>query len=396
MIAILVWTGLAVAALGHGFLWTGLVNRLHGLSGPRPVIKLLTLAAFVAFLAIPPLIVWQAIHTSSPQFNPFANGDAASAYLCIVLVIGLLALAIKPWIEAHRYDRTVLQKWTVDVRDVSKALGRRPVRGAVATLLGAVPLNEACKLSVDRKQLALPRLPDELEGLTIAHITDLHMTGRLDREFYEALTRRLNDLRPDVIAITGDIIEKPACMPWLEKTLGALCAPLGVYFVLGNHDVFVDAKQTREILSGCGLTCLSGRWLKAEWNGVPIVLGGNELPWIPLAASLEQLTPRQPGRPEFRLVLCHTPDQLGWCARADADLALAGHTHGGQIQLPILGPIMSPSLHGSRYACGVFRRGDTVLHVGRGVSGETPLRWRCPPEIALLELTQRKEDTARS
>ena len=83
-------------------------------------------------------------------------------------------------------------------------------------------------------------------------------------------------------------------------------------------------------------------------------------------------------------------------ARADADLALAGHTHGGQIQLPILGPIMSPSLHGSRYACGVFRRCDTVLHVGRGVSGETPLRWRCPPEIALLELTQRKEDTARS
>lgn len=65
---------------------------------------------------------------------------------------------------------------------------------------------------------------------------------------------------------------------------------------------------------------------------------------------------------------------------------LAGHTHGGQVQLPLLGVIMSPSLHGTRYACGVFRRGRTVMHVTRGVGGETPLRWRCPPELALLEL----------
>lgn len=392
MIAILVWSGLAVAALGHGFLWTGLVNRLHGLSGPRPVIKLLTLAAFLAFLVIPPTIAWECYRAAAAEFNPFARDDAISGYLWLTLAIGALALVVKPWVEAHRYDRTVLQKWTVDVRDVSKLLGRKPLNGAVATLLGSLPLNEALQLSVDRKRLALPRLPEELEGLTIAHITDLHMTGRLDREFYEVVTRQLNDLRPDVIAITGDIIEQSECVPWLEKTLGALCAPLGVYFILGNHDAFIDAGQTREIFGDCGLTCLSGRWLKAEWNGVPITLGGNELPWMKPAADVEQLTPRQPGRPEFRLVLCHTPDQFGWCVRADADLALAGHTHGGQIQFPILGSIMSPSLHGTRYACGVFRRGDTVLHVSRGVSGETPLRWRCPPEIALLELTRQQHD----
>jgi uncharacterized protein len=349
---------------------------------------LLTLAAFLAFLVIPPAIAWECYRAAAAEFNPFARGDITAWYLWFTLAIGVMALAVKPWVEAHRYDRTVLQKWTADVRDVAKLLGRKPLSGAVATVLGSLPLNEALKLSVDRKRLALPRLPEELEGLTIAHITDLHMTGRLDREFYEVVTRQLNDLRPDVIAVTGDVIEQSECVPWLEKTLGALCAPLGVYFILGNHDAFVDAGQTREILGDCGLTCLSGRWLKAEWNGVPITLGGNELPWMKPAADLEQLTPRQPSRLEFRLVLCHTPDQFGWCVRADADLALAGHTHGGQIQFPILGSIMSPSLHGTRYACGVFRRGDTVLHVSRGVSGETPLRWRCPPEIALLELTR--------
>jgi predicted MPP superfamily phosphohydrolase len=387
MSAAIVCLGLALAALGHGFLWTGIVNRLHGLRGPRPVIKILTLAIFVALPAIPLWLAWTWFHRAADEFNPFAGGDVGAAYLWLAAAIGTLALGIKPWVEAHRYDRQVLRKWTADRRDVAKLVGRKPCQGLGATVLCGLPLNEALTLSIDRKRLALPRLPAELTGLTIAHISDLHMTGRLDREFYDVLVRQLNDLRPDVIAITGDVIEEASCVSWLEQTLGKLCAPLGVYFVLGNHDAFIDEGQTRDILRGSGLTCLSGRWLKAEWNGVPIMLGGNELPWMRPPADLAKLTPRQPARPEFRLVLCHTPDQFSWCLRADADLALAGHTHGGQIQFPILGPIMSPSLYGTRYACGVFRRGETVLHVSRGVSGETPLRWRCPPEIALLELT---------
>src|SRR5690606_25530951 len=156
MTTALVWTGLAVAALGHGFLWTGFVNRLHGLSGPRPVIKLLTLAAFIAFLAIPAAIAWQTFRTSSTDSNPFVRGDAIAAYLWIAVAIGALALVVKPWIEANRYDRTVLKKWSADVRDIPKLLGRKPLSGAVAKFLGALPLNEALTLSVDRKRLAVP------------------------------------------------------------------------------------------------------------------------------------------------------------------------------------------------------------------------------------------------
>ncbi len=387
MTAILVWSGLAAAALGHGFLWTGFVNRLHGFSGPRPLIKSLTLLGVIAFVALPPLIAWKSLGGTAIDFNPFAHRDWVACYLWLASAIGILAVAVKLWVEAHRYDRTILQRWSADLRDVSKTLGRKPLAGPLAIALCNLPFNEALKLSVDRKRLALPRLPNELDGLTIAHITDLHMTGRLDCGFYEVMARQLNDLRPDVIAITGDIVEKVECLPWLEKTLGALCAPLGVYFILGNHDAFIDDAHTRDLLASYGLICVSERWLKAEWNGVPVTIGGNELPWMP-AASVEQIPSRQPERPEFRLVFCHTPDQFAWCERVDADLALAGHTHGGQVQLPVLGVIASPSLHGTRYACGVFRRGDTVLHVSRGISGETPLRWRCPPEIALLELVR--------
>jgi predicted MPP superfamily phosphohydrolase len=156
---------------------------------------------------------------------------------------------------------------------------------------------------------------------------------------------------------------------------------LGVYFILGNHDLLIDAKATRNALVEAGLTYLGGRWLRVDWNGAAVSLGGTEQPWLPAA---------EPGGPTasdaFRIVLSHSPDQFRWSQRAGANLVLAGHTHGGQIQLPLLGIIMSPSWHGTRYACGVFKHGDTVMHVTRGISGETPIRWRCPPEIALLEL----------
>lgn len=386
MTAALASIGLLVAAIGHGFLWTGIVNRLHGLRGPRPVIKLVTLGCIAAFAAIPVWIAWRVIESDARAFNPFERRDAVGVYLWSTLAIGLIAVTFKQWVEARRYDPTVQTKWTAEARNVVKLMGRSPANGSVTKFLCSLPLNEVLTLSIDRKRLALPHLPQELVGLTIAHISDLHMTGKLDREFFDVMVRQLNDLRHDVIAITGDIVETADCWPWLEATLGRLCAPLGVYYILGNHDAFLDVARTRQILNDAGLTCLSGRSLKAEWNGVPVTLVGNELPWMPTLAA-EQLPRRRDDRSDFRLVLCHTPDQFGWSVRAQADLALAGHTHGGQIQFPILGVIGSPSLHGTRYACGVFRRGDTVLHVSRGVSGETHLRWRCPPEIALLELT---------
>jgi predicted MPP superfamily phosphohydrolase len=380
-----VWIATALALLGHGFVWTGAVNRLHGLKGPRPVIKALTWLCIALFVLLPVVLAWEWIAVT-PAFSPFESDDGTNLYAWLCAAVGAASLVVKPWIEGLRYDPRTLLDWTSDVCDVPKAVGCRPVAGPLAKMLDRIPGNEALLLSVDRKRLALPCLPAELEGLTVAHLSDFHMTGRVGREYFDYVTRAVNDLRPDVIAITGDIVEAAACWPWLGDTIGRLCAPLGVYFILGNHDEFIDADHTRSLLIDAGLICLSGRWVRAEWNGVPVLVGGNELPWISPAASLEQLAPRRPPGREFRLALCHTPDQFGWCERAQVDLALAGHTHGGQVQFPILGVIGSPSLHGTRYACGVFRRGDVVMHVTRGLAGQTPLRWRCPPEAALLEL----------
>jgi predicted MPP superfamily phosphohydrolase len=97
--------------------------------------------------------------------------------------------------------------------------------------------------------------------------------------------------------------------------------------------------------------------------------------------------PLRPGdRPHLRLLLSHSPDQYAWARTYGFDLMLAGHNHGGQIVFPLLGPMAVPSRYGVKYACGVFYEAPTLLHVSRGISSELPLRLRCPPELALLEL----------
>jgi uncharacterized protein len=389
MTAAVVWIALALAALGHGFLWSGLVNRLHAWGGPRWIIKLLTLLFAAAFVALPAAIIWHEWRQFTPTaFDPFARQDWPGVYLWLCLATGGAALVAKPWIESLRYDRSVLRQWTADRIDVAKALEHKPLVGVAARFLGNLPGNEVLTISIDRKRMAIPGLPAELEGLTIAHISDLHITGGIGREYFNYVCRQVNNLRPDVITITGDIIEQESCSPWLEATLGQLCAPLGVYFILGNHDLLINAEVTRGALIEAGLTYVGGRWVRADWNGVAVAIGGNERPWLPAAEAT-----RPPGPEEFRIVLSHSPDQFRWCRRAGVNLTLAGHTHGGQVQLPLLGIIMSPSWYGTQYACGVFKRGGTVMHVSRGISGETPLRWRCPPEIALLELVAENDST---
>ena len=86
----------------------------------------------------------------------------------------------------------------------------------------------------------------------------------------------------------------------------------------------------------------------------------------------------------------HTPDLIGWGRQQDYDLLLAGHAHGGQIRIPGIGPIICPSVHGVRYASGVFQKGRTMMHVSRGISGLQPIRLRCRPE--LTQLTLRRPD----
>ncbi len=129
-------------------------------------------------------------------------------------------------------------------------MGRAPVHGLYSRMFSYFPGNQVFKLHVHEREFALKRLPPALDGVAIAHVTDLHLCGRIGIEYFQEAMRQTNVLGADLIAVTGDIADHRHCFDWLPSTLGRLRAPLGIYFVLGNHDL--RRATWMDFASGCG------------------------------------------------------------------------------------------------------------------------------------------------
>ncbi len=270
-------------------------------------------------------------------------------------------------------------------------MGFLPVAGLRATVLSRVPGNQVFHLDVDTEEIELARLPMALTGLSILHLSDFHFSRRITREYFDEVVRIANRLQPDLIAVTGDICDAPRRASTGPRTsLAPLVAPLGKFFVLGNHDIRVrDVSRLRAAMAAAGCIDLGAAPQTIELHGQSIMLSGNERPWFPLADSTEAAAR---GSGQFKILLAHSPDQFQWARQHDFDLMLAGHTHGGQICLPGIGPIVCPSWHGIRYAGGTFFQQPTLMHVSRGVSNLFPLRLLCPPEMTKLVLHRAASD----
>jgi len=374
---------------GHFAIAVWLFNRLHAFALPRPAIKILekVLLAVAALVGIG--FVLRLLVTGHGLFTPSALPrlwDHAPWLSYAVVCWTALAASLPMWLIPKLSEKTSAALTSNDTRtiDVAQRLGFRPVHGAEATFFASLPGNQLLRFSVERKTLGIERLPPELDGLTIAHLSDLHMTGQVGREYYDVVVDETNSLEPDLILITGDILEKEKCLPWIPETLGRLKARHGKFFVLGNHEKRLsDPNVLRTALVECGFVDLGSRCEVASLRGVEVLLAGNELPWFGAAPDNPQSAI---GNPQFRILLSHSPDQLPWARRRKFDLMLAGHNHGGQIRLPYLGALISPSHFGWRYAGGLYHEPPTVLHVSRGIGGIHPIRLNCPPELALLVL----------
>ncbi len=379
-----------LALFGHAALWVGLFNRLHATALPCHTINLLEKVIIVIIPAVPSIYIWRyvtsgGIASVSSLASPAGGLALAYAALCVIVAI---AFAPK-WLWRQltlRQPAALLSNDTATI-DVVQRLGHRPLGKLSTRLLARVPGNQILRLDVTEKHIALPRLSSTLDGLSIAHLSDLHFTGKLTRDYFDLIVDLTNDLDADLVAVTGDIIDKAHCLNWIPKTLGRLRSRHGVYFVLGNHDKrLCDVPELRRLLTDAGLIDLGGRWLEVNVLGEPIVLAGNELPWFAPAADMQQCPPRAgDGRP-LRILLSHTPDQIEWARRFGFDLMLAGHTHGGQIRFPWIGAVVSPSYYGTKYTGGLFHEPPTLMHVSRGIAGLHPLRINCPPELTKLVL----------
>lgn len=250
-------------------------------------------------------------------------------------------------------------------------------------------------------EIPLTRLPEALDGLTIAQISDLHYHPQFSAGVISKAVELIRQLNPDILALTGDYVtlsefrsEDPgaakAASPCAEL-LASLRPKLGVFAVLGNHDTFTDPVYVEGALTEHGIRVLSNQATPVEKDGERIWIAGtaDALGGFPdLDAALRGLPQKEPV-----VLLAHEPDFADEAAKYPVDLQLSGHSHGGQIRLPFLPPPVLPRL-GRKYPIGLRKVGPMALYtnIGLGTIG-VPIRILAPPEVTLFTLRTNPKKT---
>ena len=233
----------------------------------------------------------------------------------------------------------------------------------------------------------LPNLDPHFDSLTIAHISDLHLGDWMTRERIWGVVEQVNALHPDVIAITGDFVSRIWSSTPLDivETLGRLQAREAKVAVLGNHDHWTNARVVGQAVHDAGIRLLLNEHVALRRGDAALYIAGVDDIW----ERQHDLDAALAGVPENTpvVLLAHEPDYAdAVAATGRVGLQLSGHTHGGQVRLPLVGALELPYL-GEKYDMGLYDVNGMALYVTRGVGMIAPhVRFNCRPEIARLEL----------
>jgi predicted MPP superfamily phosphohydrolase len=373
-----------VAGAGHLTLLVRIINWCYG-AILSDVLNQLARVVLLLVAAGGPVLLWCvhgfAVERVLAAFWEGPGPGLLAAYVAVCLVLGAVVLpAITLRRLQHRPPLALLRNHTTTV-DVAAQLGHRPVGRGKHRFLAHLPGNQIFQVDLIERTLRLPQLPPAWDGLTILQLTDLHMCGIPDRDYYRYILDRCNEWRPDLVALTGDVVDSDWHHRWIVPLLGRVHWRIAAFAILGNHDYWLDVPVIRRRLRRLGMHVLGNRWEKIEVRGEPLIVIGHEGPWFQPAPDMTNLPSEG-----FRLCLSHTPDNIVWAKQHRIDLMLSGHVHGGQVRLPLLGSVFVPSRYGRRYDCGTFLEPPTLLHVSRGLGGEHPLRYNCRPEVTRIIL----------
>ncbi len=246
-------------------------------------------------------------------------------------------------------------------------------------------------IEVVRPVISIKNLPPSFEGLTIGVMADFHFGSWISPEEVQGACRTMMELKPDLIALPGDFIQRgwEHEIPTMEAGIRGLSAPLGVYAVFGNHDHYGPVRKLSKRLEGMGYRVLMNEAVHFVRDGGRLWLCGTDDlrygVYLPQKA-LGGLPPDEP-----RIMLQHTPDaaeELDPLWRVD--LAISGHMHGGQGWPMALIPGVVPSRYGIKFARGLVQGKGHRVYVTRGIGGQGPGRPRLfsRPEITFMTLVR--------
>ncbi|MGB8644008.1 MAG: metallophosphoesterase [Anaerolineae bacterium] len=287
----------------------------------------------------------------------------------------------------HTGVRTRTRRHSRHQDKIVDALLKLPIQ-----VLNALPFfamearREARCITLTRMSLTVDNLPRPFEGLKLAFLTDFHSGPTTPADFLKRVVDETNRENPDVVLLGGDYITlELAYLSEIGEALRRLHAPLGVYGVLGNHDYWQDANAVHHMLETAGVVDVTnaGRWLHRENSRIRIAGIGDlweDLPDLHTAVGGAHET-------EPVILLSHNPDYAMELQDPRVKVVLSGHTHGGQICLPKIGPVITNSKYGKRVASGHVQFDSFQVYTSRGLGTVVaPFRYNCPPEVAVFTL----------
>ena len=386
----------------------------------RVVVRLLCLA----LVAISVLAIVDGIRMDHRHWIPRGNifpsfvgmwfTCAFFGFLAVQIVRGLER--VWRWTMARRKSRRTVEA-AATVRETAELVadpGRRHFFKAATAAAGAAPFlgavygfaAERLNYQIRRVEVPMANLPDALDGMKIAQLSDIHLSGYISREDVRRAVDMANDLSPDLSVVTGDFITGASdpladCIAEIRR----LAAPLGIYGCNGNHEIYAKAEDAAEkFFNQAGMKLLRSENATLNFRGAQLNLigvdyqrergpGGRRIQTL---AGIDKLV-----RPDMpNILLSHNPNSFNRAAELGIELSLAGHTHGGQVQVEILDHRLSPARFITDYIAGLYTRpidavattGATAiakahLYVNRGLGTVgAPVRLGVPPEITLITL----------
>ena len=422
---------LTVLFLSQRFWYRGLwrVTSNWGRVWLRMGVRLLYLAVLVGII----LTITDALRQDNGRIMPPHSGftvfvglwfaSALAAYLCVKLVHAIEWA----WHLVHKPATAGLQKAPgrhVTLEDFVPDPSRRTFFRTASVVAGAAPFvgvmygyaAERLRYEVRRVEIPVTNLPRELDGMGIVQISDIHLSSYMTRESVRRAVDMANDVGADLAVVTGDLItgmhdSVHDCVEEVRR----LHAPLGVYGCNGNHEIYARAEDLAERLyAQAGMKMLRRESAIISYKGAQLNLIGVDYQRerTPSGRKTQMLANVEPliRRDMPNILLSHNPNSFNRAAELGIELSLAGHTHGGQVQVEILDVSLSPARFITDYVAGLYHRpllmpdqpkrmGETIqlmpnapkglaaLYVNRGIGTVgAPVRLGAPPEITHIVL----------